>query len=43
MEALDLILSHKPPLDRYWEDWRPAPAWEVPELVHGWDSIDLRE
>jgi hypothetical protein len=22
-----------------WEDWRPDPAWQLPELPTGWDSV----
>lgn len=43
MEALDLLLSRKPPLDRDWVNWKPDPAWTVPELAHGWDSVEFRD
>ena len=39
LEALDLIRMRKPPLDKGWENWRPDPAWPVPELRHGWEVI----
>jgi predicted RNA-binding protein associated with RNAse of E/G family len=22
-----------------WEDWRPDPAWQLPELPAGWDAV----
>jgi len=22
-----------------WEDWRPDPAWRIPQLPHGWDAV----
>jgi uncharacterized protein len=36
--AVDRIISKEPPFDRDWEDWRPDPAWPLPELPAGWDA-----
>jgi hypothetical protein len=36
--ALHRITSREPPFDRNWEDWRPDPAWPLPELPAGWDA-----
>ena len=35
--AVDRIISREPPFDRDWEDWRPDPGWQLPELPGGWD------
>lgn len=34
------VLDREPPFDREWADWRPDPAWPVPELPEGWDRVD---
>lgn len=36
--AVERVLAGEPPFDRDWEDWRPDPAWPVPELPDGWDA-----
>ena len=28
------------PFPTGWEDWRPDPAWPVPQLPHGWDRVE---
>jgi hypothetical protein len=28
-----------PPWPTGWEDWRPDPAWPLPELPEGWDVV----
>lgn len=43
MKAIDLIVSRKPPLDRDWENWKPDLAWTVPDLAHGWESVEFRD
>ena len=35
--AVERVLSREPPFDRDWEDWRPDPAWPLPQLTDGWD------
>jgi len=30
--AVEHVLLREPPFDEDWEDWRPDPAWTVPEL-----------
>ena len=27
------------PFPTGWEDWRPDPAWPVPQLPHGWEEV----
>jgi predicted RNA-binding protein associated with RNAse of E/G family len=38
--AARAIIERMPPFDEPWEDWRPDPAWELPELPEGWDRVD---
>jgi hypothetical protein len=33
------IIERRPPFDEPWEEWRPDPAWQLPELPDGWDRI----
>lgn len=35
--AVELIDAWGPPFSAGWEDWRPDPAWTVPELPADWD------
>jgi hypothetical protein len=35
--AVRHLLDREPPFDREWSDWRPDPAWPLPELPRGWD------
>lgn len=35
--AVERVLLRLPPFDEPWEDWRPDPAWPLPELPPGWD------
>ena len=28
------------PFPTGWEDWRPDPGWELPELPAGWDVVE---
>jgi predicted RNA-binding protein associated with RNAse of E/G family len=35
--AIESILRREHPCTRDWRDWRPAPEWDVPALVGGWD------
>ncbi len=35
--AVEHVIGARPPFDRDWNDWRPDPAWPVPELAVGWD------
>lgn len=37
--GVEHVLLRLPPFDEAWEDWRPDPAWPVPELLSGWDSV----
>ncbi len=30
---------NEPPFSEPWPDWRPDPAWTMPELPKGWDSL----
>lgn len=38
-EVLALLASDSPLFDHIWLDWRPDPAWGVPELHLSWDSF----
>jgi predicted RNA-binding protein associated with RNAse of E/G family len=40
--ALEHFLDRKPPLDREWDRWRPAPQWGVPELCGDWGIVSER-
>lgn len=33
------IERHQPPFDDTWAAWRPDPAWPIPELPAGWDTV----
>lgn len=35
--ALELVRAWGAPFSAGWEDWRPDPAWPVPELPADWD------
>lgn len=37
--GLRRVLDREPPFDREWSEWRPDPAWPIPELPEGWDRI----
>lgn len=37
--VIGLIDKGTPPFDPAWADWRPDPAWRVPELPAGWDQV----
>lgn len=37
--AVRRIIEHEPPFDRDWTEWRPDPAWPVPELPEGWERV----
>ena len=32
--------SRSAPFCDAWEQWRPDPAWSIPELPDGWDTVD---
>ena len=34
----DWILA-RPPWPTGWEDWRPDPGWQLPELPPGWETL----
>jgi hypothetical protein len=36
--ALRRVLDREPPFDREWADWRPDPAWPLPELPPGFEA-----
>ena len=33
------IERDEPPFDSAWPHWKPDPAWELPELPHGWEIL----
>jgi hypothetical protein len=35
----DRVLAARP-WPTGWEDWRPDPRWQLPELPPGWDAVD---
>jgi hypothetical protein len=37
--AAEHVLLGQPPFDRDWSTWRPDPAWGVPVLPDGWDTV----
>jgi hypothetical protein len=37
--AIEHVLLREPPFDEPWEDWRPDPGWNPPELAPGWDVV----
>ena len=37
--AVQRLVNREPPFDREWTDWRPDPAWTIPELPEGWDRL----
>ncbi|MET8506090.1 DUF402 domain-containing protein [Streptomyces sp. NPDC004787] len=39
--AVELISAWGPPFSAGWEDWRPDPAWPVPELPADWDRTPV--
>lgn len=39
--ATEMVLRRVPPFDEPWQRWRPDPAWPVPVLPDGWDSVPL--
>jgi uncharacterized protein DUF402 len=32
--------AEEPPFSEPWHDWRPDPAWTLPELPAGWDELE---
>ncbi len=40
--AIKVIHDWGPPFSAGWEDWRPDPAWTVPELPADWDRTPAR-
>jgi Protein of unknown function (DUF402) len=34
------LLAREPPLDERWEDWRPDPSWERPQIEDDWERAD---
>lgn len=38
-QALARFLTHKPPFDRAWDQWRPDPGWSVPQLSDDWATV----
>ncbi|KOG88451.1 cytidylyl-2-hydroxypropylphosphonate hydrolase [Streptomyces varsoviensis] len=40
--AVEMIHDWGPPFSAGWEDWRPDPAWTVPELPADWDRAPAR-
>jgi hypothetical protein len=38
-KAAKRLLDRQPPLDQPWEDWRPDPAWRLPERPDAWDAL----
>lgn len=37
--AIRRLEAREEPFDDAWIDWRPDPAWSVPELPPGWDAV----
>jgi hypothetical protein len=37
--ALARLLAREPPFDERWENWRPDPAWPVPTIMAGWETV----
>jgi predicted RNA-binding protein associated with RNAse of E/G family len=37
--VLRRLEADKPPFNEPWHDWRPEPAWGLPELPAGWDRL----
>jgi hypothetical protein len=37
--AVEHLVLRQPPFDVDWEDWRLDPAWPVPQLPPGWDTV----
>jgi predicted RNA-binding protein associated with RNAse of E/G family len=35
--ALRRLLAREPPYDARWEDWRPRPGWQMPQIAEGWE------
>jgi hypothetical protein len=41
--ALQHVMDAEPPFDQDWSGWRADPAWPLPELRPGWDSVTRGE
>ena len=37
--VIGLVERDEPPFDSAWPHWKPDPAWELPELPHGWEIL----
>ena len=40
--ALARLLAREPPFDERWEDWRPDPTWDPPQIRSGWQTVSER-
>lgn len=39
LEAIGLLEGGRPPFSEGWERWQPDPAWALPALPAGWDTV----
>jgi predicted RNA-binding protein associated with RNAse of E/G family len=37
--GVERVVLEEPPFDRDWRAWRPDPAWPLPDLPAGWDTL----
>lgn len=40
-EVLNLAMAKSPLFDPRWFEWRPDPAWEIPQLHPSWNAPDI--
>jgi hypothetical protein len=38
-QLLKTITENRKPFDDSWIDWRPDPAWELPQLPDDWEHV----
>lgn len=39
LRVVERAERNEPPFSEPWHEWRPDPAWELPELPEGWDVL----
>ncbi len=39
LRVVDCLHRHAPPFDAPWPEWRPDPAWRLPQLPRLWDEL----
>lgn len=39
LEVVGRAERDEPPFSEPWPEWRPDPAWELPELPEGWNAV----